>query len=141
MLKSQSLLRTETSDLRKPDRWSRGSRYWSQAEVLSDTIFIVEGSRGATEFESEQPMRFVTPNFFEVRQICEAWSLELVNVMIYARTSAEQGAGYTFGRIAEAFGSGRSGSVFIKLESGSSLVFQAREGPQCVDVATRLLPL
>ena len=85
-------------------------------------------------------MCFVTPNFFEVNQICRAWSLEHVSVMIYARTHAEKDDGYTFGRISEAFGSGRTGSVFIKLESGSTLVVQVREGPQSVDVATRFFP-
>ncbi len=141
MLKSESLLRTETSDLRKPDRWSRGSRFWSQAEVLSNSIFIVEGSQAATEFAPAVPMCFVTPNVFEINRICQAWSLELVNVMIYARTPGDQGAGYTFGRVSEAFAGGRTGSVFIKLETGSSLVFQARQGSHDVDVATRVFPM
>jgi len=140
MFSSQSLLRTDTSDLRKPDQWSRGSRYWSQAEVKSDALFIVEGCQAATEFAREVPMCFVTPNILEVERISQAWSLEQVRVMIYARTPGEQGPGYTFGQVNEVFGSHRTGSMFIKLESGSSLVFQAKQGSQSADVAYRFFP-
>jgi hypothetical protein len=140
MLTSESLLRTETSDLRKPEMWSRGSRYWSQAEVKSDALFIVEGCQVATEFVGEVPMCFVTPNILEVQRICQAWSLKRVRVMIYARTPEEHGPGYTFGQVSEAFGSQQTGSVFIKLESGSALVFQAKQGSQSANVVRRLFP-
>lgn len=141
MAANLSLLRTDVRDLRRPEWTSRGSRYWTQAEVPSRTFFVLEGSGGSTGRTAENPMRFIAPDFFESLEICKQWSMKSISLLVYTNVSDVEGAGYVFGKIREAFGSSPNHPLIIHLASGSTLLLHAEDMSSITEVRERLFPL
>lgn len=122
----------------------RGSRYWTHAEVLAPTIFIVEGFSSSTNTTPANPARFITPDFFEVRDICQAWALNEVKLMIYTSYQVNQPTRFLFGEIVEAYGGRRLDPLFLKLAAGNSITLgNTNDSPSvaALTVGQRLFPL
>jgi len=110
----QQLLRTEIQDQRQPEWTRRGSRYWTHAEISSDTLFFVEGKL-ANAVTGAPRSRFITSDLGEALEIPSKYGLEAVDLFAYV--SLAEGAPH-FGKIHEALVNSDAKAFVFSLDSG-----------------------
>lgn len=112
---AELLLRTDIQDLRDPGWRRRGSRYWVQAELCSDTLFIVE--KRAVHGSTARRWRFITADFAEAIRIPSQHSLGECDILMCL---FDREGGRRIEPVVEAYAGPTSDTAFVKLASGEA---------------------